>query len=185
MVARWAEPDPGRRGRPPPADLILRTATIEDCPAIAALEHARGDIDADAGEARCRRQVGDPEVALIVAAVDRRVVGFGRAGRFMPAADAPPDIMPAGWYLFGVIVEDAWRRHGIGRALTEARLAWIRERADAAWYFTNARNRVSIDLHAALGFVEVTRAFSTPGVAFEGGEGVLCRLAWGSDGTLG
>jgi hypothetical protein len=53
---------------------------------------------------------------------------------------------------------------------------WTPARPDAAWYFANARNRASLDLHARLGFEEVTRAFDLAGVTFEGGEGVLCRV---------
>ncbi len=65
----------------------------------------------------------------------------------------------------------------IGRALTEERLAWIRGRAREAWYFANARNDASLELHRQLGFVEVTRTFWYPAVSFDGGEGVLCRLS--------
>ena len=68
---------------------------------------------------------------------------------------------------------DAWRRAGVGRALTEARLAWIAERAERAYYFTNARNQTSLDLHRKLGFKELTRTFTGPGIAFDGGQGVL------------
>ena len=60
--------------------------------------------------------------------------------------------------------------------LTRQRLAWISERADEAYYFSNARNRVSVDLHRQLGFVEVTRDFAFPDASFEEGEGILFRV---------
>lgn len=131
--------------------------------------------------ARCEAQIGDPDACLFVAEVAGKVIGYGRAGRMRSCDDAPADTIPAGWYLLGLVVVDAWRRHGIGRALTERRLAWIAERAGSAWYFVNARNRPSLDLHHACGFVEVTRRFVAPGISFTGGEGVLCRIdlsAW-------
>ena len=143
---------------------------------IAAIEASRDTIDASVARRRCEAQVLDPEALLLVALVSGEVVGFARAGRLRPPNDAPADTLPDGWYLLGVIVVDAWRRHGIGRDLTKARLAWIAERADAAYYFVNARNRASFDLHHDLGFVEISRDFSAPEVSFEGGQGVLCRL---------
>jgi len=175
IVTRWAAHRPDDHGDRMPVDLAIRTAGPDDCPVIAALEHIRGDVTLDEGERRCARQVDDPAVLLLVAEVGGRTVGFARAARFDPPEDPPRDIAPAGWYLFGVVVEDRWRRHGIGRALTMARLDWIRERATEAWYFTNARNEVSLDLHADLGFEEITRSFTVPGTTFEGGVGVLCR----------
>jgi len=45
-----------------------------------------------------------------------------------------------------------------------------------AWYFTNARNEASLRLHRELGFREVTRDFSYPGVTFEGGVGILSSV---------
>jgi ribosomal protein S18 acetylase RimI-like enzyme len=75
------------------------------------------------------------------------------------------------------VIDPAWRRRGLGRALTVARLEWLAERADVVWCFTGARNEASLALHEALGFREATRDFSFPGVTFQGGAGgVLLRL---------
>ncbi len=60
-------------------------------------------------------------------------------------------------------------------ALTRARLDWISNKADEAWYFANARNAASIALHESFAFEEVTRSVSFPRVAFDGGEGILFR----------
>jgi hypothetical protein len=60
--------------------------------------------------------------------------------------------------------------------LTDKRLRWIGERAREAWFFANARNQASIDLHRRFGFEEVSRSFSFPGLAFDGGEGILFRV---------
>ncbi len=111
-----------------------------------------------------------PRSAASSPASPARRAGNGRAAGF------PTTWPPSGWYLLGVIVRDRWRRHGLGRELTKKRVEWIGERADEAWYFSNARNQTSIDLHAQVGFVEVTRDFSFPDASFEGGEGILFRV---------
>jgi GNAT superfamily N-acetyltransferase len=145
-----------------------------DVRAVARIEAAReGGASTGPFEARLRRQLADVSTLLLVASIDGEIAGFGRAAFIARPADAPPDWIPEGWYLVGVVVVDAWRRAGIGRALTEARLAWIAERAERAYYFTNARNQASLDLHRALGFRELTRSFTGPGIAFDGGHGVL------------
>ncbi len=122
------------------------------------------------------REVEDLEHRLVVAEVDDMIVGYGRAGVFEPEPDAAADTAPRGYYLTGVFVRLDQRRGGIGAALTQARLDWIGERADEAWFFANARNVASIELHLRFGFEEVTRRFSFPGLTFDGGEGILFRL---------
>ena len=126
---------------------------------------------------RLRLEVESPERLLVVAAGQAGVVGYGRAGPVVHPPDPAPDIAPEGWYLGGLVVDPAWRRRGLGRALTVARLDWLAGRADEVWCFVNGRNAASLALHEALGFREVTRRFSFPGVTFEGGAGgVLLRL---------
>jgi ribosomal protein S18 acetylase RimI-like enzyme len=175
-AGRWAEYEPHGTSGTPPADMKIRAAQVADCASIAAIEGSR-DGGADAlAQRRCETQVDDPTTLLLVAVTDDRVIGFARAGRLTRPVDATGDHVPDGWYLLGVVVVDAWRRRGIGEQLTRRRVEWIAERADAAYFFANARNRASLDLHAALGFVEISRRFSAPRVQFEGGEGVLCRL---------
>ena len=185
-------PSDARRS-PLPADLLIRAATRENAPAVARLI-----ADREGGEfARhlekvhvelTREDIGRRRLLVVAelggaaegsaGSVGGGVVGFGRIAYCAPTADAPPNAAPAGWYLGGVIVEPAHRRVGIGRELTRWRLAWLRERGAAeAWFVVNADNRASIDLHAALGFHEVTRDFVQPGVTFSGrGEGILFRL---------
>lgn len=95
--------------------------------------------------------------------------------RFTPALDAAADCAPAGYYLVGLAVGSECRRQGVGTALTVARLDWVGQLASQAWYFANAGNVASMRLHERLGFREVTRAFSFPGVSFAGGVGILFR----------
>jgi len=113
---------------------------------------------------------------LVVAETGRGIAGYGRARLFEPEPGSSPDAAPPGYYLTGVFVCPDVRRAGIGAALTQARLDWIGERAEHAWFFANARNTASIGLHRRFGFEEVTRDFSFPGLRFEGGEGILFHL---------
>jgi ribosomal protein S18 acetylase RimI-like enzyme len=104
------------------------------------------------------------------------IVGYGKVSYFVPAKDAPSNPAPEGYYLGGVTVAPEFRRRRIALELTRQRLVWIAQRADEAYYFANALNRASIDLHARLGFVELTREFHHPSASFTGGVGILFRV---------
>jgi RimJ/RimL family protein N-acetyltransferase len=115
---------------------------------------------------------------LYVAEVDQTVVGYGRAVRIDDTGrEGRP--APNGWYLLGVVVGRSWRRQGFGAALTRSRLRWVAERADRCWCAIHAANRASIDLHTGLGFVEVARDRSLPGVPNTDCSQILFRLDLG------
>jgi ribosomal protein S18 acetylase RimI-like enzyme len=122
------------------------------------------------------RDIDDSERKFVVAVSSAEIVGYARAHLFDPEPDAPSDTAPSGYYLIGLFVRLDGRRTGLGAALTDVRLRWISERADEAWFFANARNTASIELHRRFGFEEFTRAFSFPGLTFPGGEGILFRV---------
>jgi ribosomal protein S18 acetylase RimI-like enzyme len=159
------------------ASFVIREgeeADIESCLALALLatpEKSRTDL-----RDWLRRDVEEPERRLVVAETGWDVIGYGRARLFEPEPDAPADSAPRGYYLTGVFVLSDERREGIGAALTQERIRWIGERADEAWFFTDAHNGSSIELHRRSGFEEVTRRFTFPNAAFAGGEGILFRL---------
>jgi ribosomal protein S18 acetylase RimI-like enzyme len=149
-------------------------ADVERCLPLARLaapERSIGDW-----RASLLRDVETPEHILVVAEIDDEIVGYGRARAFEPASDAPADTVPPGYYLTGVFVAPHRRGLGTGTALTQARLDWIADRAGEVWFFANARNTASIELHRPFGFEEAGRPFSFPGLTFEGGEGILFRL---------
>jgi ribosomal protein S18 acetylase RimI-like enzyme len=160
--------------RPPYVVRSGGDADIEECVALACL--AAPERSATHWRGSLLREVQDPEHQLAVADIGEAIVAYGRAGLFEREPEAPAGTAPRGYYLTGVFVRPDQRRGGIGAALTQARLDWIAERADDAWFFANARNVASIDLHRRFGFEEVTRRFSFPGLMFEGGEGILFRL---------
>ena len=90
------------------------------------------------------------------------MVGYGRASRFTAPHGAPRNVAPSGYYLTGVLVDAQWRRRGLAEQLTRTRLEWVWQRTPVCWYFANAGNRPSLDLHAKLGFQVVTSDFCSP-----------------------
>jgi GNAT superfamily N-acetyltransferase len=128
-------------------------------------------VERDGGEAAAWRTSFERSLAVedrmtFVAVMDGRVAGHGTAGWFAPSALAPDSTAPDGWYLLGLVVDPVSRRHGIGRELTRARLAWLRTRTHRVWYFASSANLASIDLHAELGFDLAANNIEVPGVAF-------------------
>jgi len=146
--------------------LAVRTATIEDLPAVERVDAA---ADRSATADAVRAAVLDPQRLVVVAEVDGAVVGWAKTHLFA----RPDGPAPAGHYLGGVTVHPAWRRRGLGAALTEARLDWLGERTDRVHYVVNAANSASIALHRRWGFQEVARAPSFHRVPFAGGLGLL------------
>jgi ribosomal protein S18 acetylase RimI-like enzyme len=183
-LSKFAEFSPGGAGPRfgAAAGLVIRPALPADLPGLARIAAEReGEPVAkwltafDHIHAEC---AGGASV-ILVADLQGTIAGYGKAGYFTPPANAPANVAPAGFYLTGVVVDPALRRRGLGHALTRARLDWIRARSPRAYYFANERNRVTIELHRELGFLELTRDFSHPQVRFEGGAGILfvCDLA--------
>ncbi|MBU2664805.1 GNAT family N-acetyltransferase [Actinoplanes bogorensis] len=170
------QPEPtGRDEHDRPA--TVREAVVADVPACLDLVERVLLLDRGPWETSLTDSVTDPERMLFVAELsDGRIAGYARATRWTPPDDAPPNAAPAGWYLLGLVVAPEHRRRGIGRALTVARLEAVAGRATEIWYFANAHNQSSLDLHTELGFTEVTRDFWFPGLTFDGGVGVLARL---------
>jgi ribosomal protein S18 acetylase RimI-like enzyme len=175
-VPKFAEFQPDVRGEPLEG-VRIREATVEDAGAIAALAVERDGLDPVETLAGVTRELawiadeGAGRKVVFVAEHEGGVIGYGRAAwREYSVVDGARGV-PDGWYLTGVIVAPAWRRRGVGRALVEARLTFIAERSDRAYYFASARNVVSIAMHEALGFRELARDVVAPGTTFTG-EGV-------------
>ncbi len=166
-----------------------RAACPEDLPALARIMHERYGGDPEAHRRSLERFLACAERGrslLLAAEVAGEVAAFGKCRYLAPSRCEPPDPAPEGWYLAGLIVDSRFRRRGIGRALTQARLRWAAGRTDRIYYVSNARNAASIALHAALGFEEVARGAAFHDITFEGGVGVLCcarlgRWAGGAD----
>jgi aminoglycoside 6'-N-acetyltransferase I len=106
----------------------------------------------------------DPARTVVVATVGGLVVGVAKTHHH-PEARAEA---PAGHYLGGILVSQRWRRRGIGTMLTTARLDWIWERSDTAFYFANEHNTASIELHRTLGFQPIATAPAFHSVTADG-----------------
>ncbi|SEJ18447.1 FR47-like protein [Arthrobacter sp. yr096] len=163
---------------------MIRPAKESDVPAIVAVDIAAGR--ADVGNTRglaasMKAAVADAACLLLVAEMPPGTTADGAHAVVAWAKthwwDFADGAAPAGHYLAGITVLPAFRRRGLASELTEARLQWIWERADDAWYVVNARNQASLALHWKWGFREVARGPGFHTVTFDGGEGVLLSAA--------
>jgi GNAT superfamily N-acetyltransferase len=171
-VAHYASYEPEATRPGPSVDAVLRPASHTDVEQLTAIDITVVVRTAEDWASAIDKMLAG-ERLLLVAEIDGAIGGFAQAHRL---DENPVDHAPAGHYLTGVTVLPPYRRAGLARDFTLARLDWIKERADEAWYFAAAENAASIRLHEQLGFVEVTRASSIHGVDFAGGRGVLFRL---------
>jgi ribosomal protein S18 acetylase RimI-like enzyme len=168
--------------RPDLSRVVIRSLELPDLKVAATIIALCGDGDVEHQlgllERRLARRTEDD--ALLVAELDEAVVGVGRVAYFEAADGAPENAAPSGYYLLGVNVDPAHRRRGIGHALTESRLKWIRSRAKVAWFFTDASNEASIRLHEAFGFRRNSSDFWFPTASFGAAGGILFSLALSS-----
>jgi ribosomal protein S18 acetylase RimI-like enzyme len=164
-------------------DVTIRPARVSDAGAVGRISADREGSDPTVEIAAVERALTDDRMGrnrvLLVAEVDGSVVGFAKARYRGGEAVLGEDGLPDGWYLTGVVVDPRFRRRGVGARLTFARMQWIAERGTAAYYFANAKNRVSIALHQGFGFVEIARAPAFGSVSFAGGEGILFKAELG------
>lgn len=166
--------EPDAHGTPLP-DAVVRVGEREDLPQTAALAAQReGGAPCDWVAQHQRRFDAEGNV-LFVVEHGGRIVGYGWVAWLTPVQHGGRNA-PDGWYLSGVVIAPGLRRRGLGRRLTQERIAWALERGDAVHYVVAASNRASRDLHASLGFEEVTDDFRMPGVVFTRDDGLLCRL---------
>lgn len=112
---------------------------------------------------------GAAECQLVIKTSSGELLGWARAHWWEP--DDP--VAPAGYYLGGMEIIRHHQQRGAARSLSEARLAWIAQRAPKAWCVVNVQNTASLALARSLGFEEVARAARFGTVVFNGGSGVL------------
>lgn len=174
MRPLFAPYEPDAHGVPLP-EAVVRRGSAADAERTGRLAAAREGEPAERWVDIHHRKLQDDDHRLLVAEVGDRLVGFGWVSYLRPGESGGRGA-PDGWYLSGVVVDPSVRRRGIGRMLTRARIDCVLERANEVFYVVAASNRASRDLHAALGFEELTRDFVLPGVVFGSGDGILCRL---------
>ena len=185
----FEEFDEASRGlRPSKAapDVTIRLARASDADAVGRISADRESRDPAEEIAAVERELRDDSIGrsrvLLVAEMDGSIVGFGKAHYRKGEMALPEGGLPEGWYLSGIVVDSRFRRMGVGARLTAARMRWIAERGSAAYYFANAKNRVSIALHEGFGFVEIARAPAFGSESFVGGEGILFKAELGGSG---
>lgn len=165
-----------RRQRPTPAEGVARAVQVEPLTTAnvaSAIELAVRVLrvkPGDRGE-QFASDITDDLRQMFVAKAGGQVVAYGRVIEL--AADEAGPGTPAGCYLSGVLVDPAWRRLGIATELTRARLRWAFARTDQVFYMTGADNIASLNLHAALGFLQMRRFNSERSTA---GVDVLSQL---------
>ncbi len=152
--------EPDKHGRA--AHVDVRAATTDDIEAIARIDEARGIGSVESLVPRILasfERVARDKVRWHnwVASVKGEVVGYAIC-RYHAWSESNGDSgLPEGWYLAGLSVLPSHRRRGIGRSITEHRITWLSERTDVVYYTAAEVNRPSIELHEALGLVEVAR----------------------------
>lgn len=159
----------------PLTDAVVRPAVHDDLVFTAALAALREGGDRADWGAQHQRRFGDPRQKLLVAELDGEIVGFGWLSWLTPVESGGRNA-PDGWYLSGVVVAPAFRRRGLGRRLTQARVDWALRQQGVVHYVVAGSNLASRALHASLGFSEVTTDFTLPGTVFGNDDGILCRL---------
>jgi aminoglycoside 6'-N-acetyltransferase I len=147
----------------------LRTATTRDIAGIQRVQKLAGLKTS--GPEVIRAAVADDNRIILVALLDGRIAGWAKTHHW----DYADGLASAGHYLGGISVEPGARRRGIGVALTAARLDWIFDRTDEAWYVANSTNVASIALHTRWGFEEIARGRRFHTSRFDASGGVLFR----------
>ena len=171
-----------QRNRSRDTSATVRLAALDDVGAIASILVTSSGEDEHAHLAGASREIAEqngvkPMRMVFVAEEEGKVVGFGRVGYLSPPETAPDNCIPDGWYLNGLIVKPDQRNRGIAALLTESRLDALADRTMIVRYFANSLNRVSMELHRKLGFLEVSRGIWVPKGKFSGdGIGILYEL---------
>lgn len=169
--AEFDEQDSDERWR----DAVVRSMQASDVAAVAAIYAERADARINRAVKVASRWAEASTERLVLVVEHRGIVqGYGKAEWLVPQDRGGN--APTGWYLTGLVVAPAARRHGLGARLTEQRIETLALTTSEVWYVANLRNQTTIALHERQGFVLHTHKFQIPGVVFEGGHGALFRL---------
>ena len=178
-MSRYAPYAPDAPARPP-LDAAFRRATPDDAEAIAAISAERNGVEPGSIVDKVRRALERSPAKVWVAERDGSVLAFAKVTWIDAAVEAQRAEVrnvADGYYLTGLVVEPGSRRAGLGRALTRLRLDWIEAQGGTeVFYRVNTRNLTSVDLHAEVGFEEVSRdTFFASMPSLPGETYALCR----------
>jgi ribosomal protein S18 acetylase RimI-like enzyme len=169
----FAPYDPDSTRRPAESALSVRPAVAADLTACAELIITRTGEPVEQRRQKLLADLERDDRYVAVACAESEVVGYGGVFHYDFTPQHPT--APTGYYLVGLIVAPAWRRHGIGELLTLDRMRWTAERANEIYYFANLANGATLNLHQTLNFTEVTRNFTFPNAPLQPGTGVLLK----------
>jgi aminoglycoside 6'-N-acetyltransferase I len=147
----------------------VRVAHLGDLDGVLAVQRLGGRSTSASFTDAISGAIEDSNRLVVVAVIGSELVGWATT-QYWPDNDGTT---PSGHYLMGVTVAPEQRRLGIGHALIDTRIEWIRHRADRVMFFTNARNKASVAAHDPWPFEEICRGNEFRGVRFDGGLGLL------------
>ncbi len=157
----------------------VRLAQIEDVYRISEITQEHEPKSIEGYEEAFLQQVNDnfkkdSSSFIFVALKDDLIVGHGKLFRYSKEKHDVEFKSPEGWYLNGVIVDSAYRRKGVAKALLSFRESYVLEKEGGELYsIVSAENHPSISYHTTLGFVEQQRAPGYLSVRLKCGEGIL------------
>ncbi|HEY5437344.1 MAG TPA: GNAT family N-acetyltransferase [Acidimicrobiales bacterium] len=136
-------------------EIVIRVAEPSDSTACALLisDHESGAFED--WRSRFEIDLANPRRLFLVATVDDSVLGYGHTTFHSRDAHEESTSSPSGYFLSGLMVSPDYRRKGIGKFLTIARINKLRQVTDHIYYGAERGNLATIDLHAQLGFENV------------------------------
>ncbi|WP_312720420.1 GNAT family N-acetyltransferase [Mobilicoccus sp.] len=140
-MSLFAAFDPEDHGEEAPA--VVRPAGPTDLDACAAITAQREGGTTSTWRGVLERRWARPDQLVLVAECDGEVAAYASATHLTPTSEGGRGA-PDGWYLTGVLVAPHHRRRGLGRRLTLARIALLRDRADRVWYVASSHNEASL-----------------------------------------
>jgi ribosomal protein S18 acetylase RimI-like enzyme len=136
-------------------EIVIRNAEPFDLTACALLisNHESGDLED--WQSRFEKDLANPQRLFLVASVNDSILGYGHTAFHSGTSEEGAAANPSGYFLSGLMVSPAYRRGGIGRLLTIARVDKLRQQTDIIYFRAEPDNKATIDLHARLGFERV------------------------------
>jgi amino-acid N-acetyltransferase len=131
-----------------PTDIQIRPAHVDDLPAVTALLRA-SDLEPNELEV----QFG-PQFAVAVDPVDGSIIGAAGVELYRDGADVVGLFRSAA-------VDDAWRGRGVGKALTDDRIAWAERQAVHTLYLLT---QTAADYWPRFGFTRTARDAAPEGL---------------------
>lgn len=126
-------------------DCIIRSARPEDFPHLIPLMKSFAGVRDDGLEDRFRHVTSSADHVLVVAILEDSIVGYAMAQGHGPRLRSGEETVR----LNDLVVSDAHRRRGVGRALFEAVKDWVKARGSR--YLEWQSSKTGVAFYASLG----------------------------------